>query len=540
MRSGTHVRHFLVLRLVIALSGFVLIHLWSASREPGAPAAGGALPHAIIAAYSLEAIAACAILRWVRRLRLFITVQVAVDLCMEGLLVAFTGGAGSVFCPLFFASIFAASTVLSAEGAFVCSSGATIILALACMIPSVREGGSGADYSWRLASYLFTYGLAFHGVSLLSSHLVKGADEAERLTEEIIENMAEGLVAADHGGRILALNERARHLLGLEPGRRFEGDPIDVLAGRKVRDFVADKLRTCAEGQWETICDGTAGSTLPALVTASVLRDAKGRPRGAVALLQDLTLRREVEAASRRIARLEELTEVARGIAHEVRNPLASMCGCAEEIAQEPNLAADTLRLCEIMRREARRVDGIIDEFLNFARLRTLAVTKVDVGELMTHVGELLRARTERTEIRVERPCARTEAWVDRDLLTQLLLNLGINALDAIGQAAGMVRLRAGYARGRGDAPGIALSVEDNGCGIPHEYQERIFTPFFSQKARGTGIGLAMAHRIALLHGGEIGVESVPGTGTTFRVWLPVGSPAPEARRIDARETVWT
>ncbi|HAK95247.1 MAG TPA: hypothetical protein DCM87_09645 [Planctomycetes bacterium] len=540
MRSATQVRHFLVLRLVIALSGFVLIHLWGASRESGAQAAAGALPHVVIAAYSLEALAAYAIVRRIRRLRLFIMIQVAVDLGMEGLLVACTGGAGSAFCPLFFASIFAASTVLSAEGAFVCSSTATIVLALACIIPSVREGGTGADYSWRLATYLFTYGLAFHGVSVLSSHLVRGAAEAERLTEEIIENMAEGLVAADRGGRILALNERARRLLGLEAGRRFEGDPVDVLAGTRAREFVADKLRTAAEGRWETLCDGPAGSALPALVTASVLRDGKGRPRGAVALLQDLTLRREVEAATRRIARLEELTEVARGIAHEVRNPLASICGCAEEVAQEPNLAADTLRLCEIMRREARRVDGIIDEFLNFARLRTLSVSRFDAGELLAHVGALLRARTERTEIRVERPCARVEISADRDLLTQLLLNLGINALDAIGQAAGMARLRTAPARGRGDAPGIEFSVEDNGCGIPKEYQERIFTPFFSRKAGGTGIGLAMAHRIALLHGGEIDVESVPGKGTAFRVWLPAGSPAPEARRIDAEEPVWT
>ncbi|NMD35561.1 MAG: PAS domain S-box protein, partial [Planctomycetes bacterium] len=532
MRSATQVRDFLILRLVIAVSGFVLIQLWGASRESAAQAAAGALPHGVIAAYSLEALAAFALLGRVRRLRLFIMIQVAVDLVMEGLLVACTGGAGSVFCPLFFASIFAASTVLSTEGAFVCSSTATIILAVACMLPLMRAGTAGSEYSWRLAAYLFTYGLAFHGASVLCLRIARGAAEAERLTEEIIENMAEGLIATDRAGHIAVLNERARHLLGLETGRRFVGAPIDVLAGKKVREFVADKLRSSAEGRWETVCDGPAGSAFPALVSASALRDGKGRPRGAVALVQDLTLRREVEAASRRIARLEELTEVARGIAHEVRNPLASICGCAEEIAQEPNLAPETLRLCEIMRREARRVDGIIDEFLHFARLRSLSVSRFDAGDLIAHVGELLRARAGRTEIRAERPCARVEITADRDLMTQLLLNLGINALEAIGPAAGMVRLRAAPVPGGGGDPGIEFLVEDNGCGIAKEHQERIFTPFFSQKARGLGIGLAMAHRITLLHGGEIGVDSVPGQGTAFRVWLPAEAAAPEPVRI--------
>ncbi len=540
MRNTTHVRHFLVLRLVIALSGFVLIVLWDASQGQAASPQGSAILYAVVAAYSLEAILARVAMRLVTRVRLFITLQVAVDLSMEGLLVACTGGAASVFCPLFIASIFAASTVLSVEGAMVCSSSATIILALACMLPQMASGATGGDYSWRLASYLFTYGLAFHGVSLLSSRVVGGAAEAECLTEEIIENMAEGLIAADTQGRILAVNEKARALLGCEQGRRLEGARIDALAGRRERAFVAERLRAGGEGHWEHVFEVDPGRRIPVLVTTTVLRDDKGRKRGTVLLLQDLSLRREVEAATRRIARLEELTEVARGIAHEVRNPLASMCGCAEEIAHETNLSPETVRLTEILRREARRIDGIIDEFLNFARIRKLKVCVVDVGELIGHVGELLRARAGRSEVRVERPCGRTEVWGDRDLLTQLFLNLGINALEAMGAATGMVRVRAEIVGGPGGrSPAVEVTVEDNGCGIAREDLGKLFTPFFSRKARGTGLGLAIANRIAQVHGGAIGVESAPGRGSTFRVRLPQGSNAQDVREPEPEEAVW-
>jgi PAS domain S-box-containing protein len=376
---------------------------------------------------------------------------------------------------------------------------------------------------------------------MLSSRVVGGVDAAERLTEEIIENMAEGLIAADTQGRILAVNEKARALLGFAQGRRLEGCSVDEFVGREERELVAERLRAGAQGHWEIAFSAGTGRKIPILMTTTALRDNKGRKRGTVLLLQDLSLRREVEAAARKIAKLEELTDVARGIAHEVRNPLASMCGCAEEIAHEPHLSPETKRLTEILRREAHRVDGIIDEFLSFARIRKLAVSAVDAGELVAHVGDLLRARAGRSEVRVERPCSRLEVWGDRDLLTQLLLNLGINALEAIGEPAGMVRLRAAAVEDPGATPsGVEIVVDDNGGGIAREDLGKIFTPFFSRKARGSGLGLSIAQRIVLVHGGEIRVDSTPGRGTTFRVRLPLGSSAQEAAEREPEESVWT
>jgi signal transduction histidine kinase len=304
-----------------------------------------------------------------------------------------------------------------------------------------------------------------------------------------------------------------------------------------------------AHGRWQlrTSVKRSDGSSFPIEITRSVFLGRKGTVRGAVFLLRDLTLHKQVDAAARRIAKLEELTEVARGIAHEVRNPLASMCGCAEELAREAGEARDTRRLTDILVREAKRVDSIIDDFLSFARIRKVRRTTVDVGELIAQVGVLLRARVTGPDrhVSVEKPATPITISGDRDLLTQLLLNVGINALEALEPRGGEVRLSAEPKHSpfasedveEGAERGVEITVTDTGCGIADGEETKIFNPFFSHKVRGTGLGLTIAHRIARIHGGTITVSSAPGEGSTFRIWL---SGASVAERLPAySEASW-
>ena len=524
--------HFLILRLVIALGGLLLIQFWRETLPESPSAALSSLVYIVLGAYLLEAVGAFALVRFVKRVTWFVALQIGVDLLTVGIMVASTGGAASLFCPLFLATVFAASTVIDLEGSIVCSSAATVILAAASIVPHMTDPTEGEPDSWRIASCLFTYALALHGVSLLTARLVGGIREAERLTEDIVETMGEGLIAADRGGAILAFNGEARKLLGIGSDERLEGRTIDSVLPGRAFEAVRNSVLTAGERQWQTHLECENGRSYPVEIKSSVLRGRKGNIRGTVLLLRDLTLRLKVDAAARRIGKLEELTEVARGIAHEVRNPLASMCGCAQEIAQEKGISGQTRRLTEILVREAQRVDGIIDDFLSFARIRRVRRTAIDVGELIASTGILLQARESDAprRVAVEEPVEPIVISGDVDLLTQLLLNVGINALEAVAPDGGTVVLAAErrpspFCRGGAwkveEEPGVEITVTDNGRGIPADELGRIFNPFYSQKAQGTGLGLTIAHRIARIHGGTISVSSKLGEGSVFRIWLP-------------------
>ncbi len=565
MKYGKRLEHFLILRLVIALAGFLLDQFWRGSL-PEPPAAGlSSFLYAVLSIYLLEAIGALAFVRLVKRPHLFIAIQVAIDLLLVGALVARTGGSGSLFCPLFFACVLAASTVMNLEGSIVCSSSATIILAAASVVPHMLDA-THAGNSWRIASYLLTYGLALHGVSILSARLVGSLAEATNLTTDIVETMGEGLIAADRSGRILMFNNEARTLLDIAAEERLEGRTMPSILRNHSREsdkgfeILVHRITSAAESHTKTTLRRANGKPFPVEIKTTVLRGRKGNVRGTVLLLRDLTLRYQIDAAARRIAKLEELTEIARGIAHEVRNPLASMCGCAQEIVQEEGISGQTKRLADILVREAKRVDRIIDDFLSFARIRKLKRQSLDVGELIASVGILLEARLtgEHQRVVVEKPSDPITISGDQDLLTQLLLNVGINALEALEDEEGEVRLSAErqlppFYQAPGWNPkiedGVQISVSDTGCGLAESELTKIFNPFYSRKAKqtepmtgasktqGTGLGLTIAHRIARIHGGTITVSSESGEGSTFRIWLPGATTQNE--KTQCTETVW-
>ena len=221
---------------MIALAGFLLVRLWRESLSVEPEFSLFSSLYAVLGLYFLEAVTSLFLLRFVRRTKPFVVFQIGVDLLMVGIMVASTGGSTSLFCPLFFASVLAASTVLDLEGSILCSSSATVILAAASIVPHMVKGNAPSSVNpWALASYLFTYALSLHGVSLLSARLVGGLTEAMNLTEEIVETMGEGLIATGKNGRILVFNREARKLLGISEREEPEGKTIrDILTGENL------------------------------------------------------------------------------------------------------------------------------------------------------------------------------------------------------------------------------------------------------------------------------------------------------------------
>jgi two-component system sensor histidine kinase PilS (NtrC family) len=216
---------------------------------------------------------------------------------------------------------------------------------------------------------------------------------------------------------------------------------------------------------------------------------------------------------------------MAAGIAHEIRNPLASISGSLELLSSAQHLEADDRKLMDIALREIERLDALITDFLAYARPRPPQLETIDLGAEIESLASSIRALTAGEPAPALRVLeAGSGLWIqaDRDQLISVLWNLVRNAHEA-GESRPVE-----VAVGRQEDERVYLLVTDRGAGIAEEHLAKIFEPFFTTKQRGTGLGLATVHRIIQQHGGTIEVRSASGQGTTFSIVLPAApSPAP-------------
>lgn len=236
-------------------------------------------------------------------------------------------------------------------------------------------------------------------------------------------------------------------------------------------------------------------------------------------LERSLQEREELETQLIRAGRLSALGELVAGVAHEIRNPLASISGSAQALATEFDEDHRKYPIVQIMNREIERLERVVKTFLDFARPSPPARARVDLRSLAEHAHDLLASAPERESVdfEVDGP----NIWVegDRDQLTQVLLNLGLNAVRAVGESEAP-RVRFEVERRRiGESDWACVTVRDNGPGISEELVEQVFDPFFTTYDDGTGLGLSISNRIIEAHDGIIEVESMPN-GTAFIVCL--------------------
>ena len=277
-------------------------------------------------------------------------------------------------------------------------------------------------------------------------------------------------------------------------------------------------------------------------VAAYVLRDADGVSGGRVLIFQDVTEVVEMEAELRRSERLAAVGELSASIAHEIRNPLAAISGSIQMLRNESGaLGGDAAaRLMKIVLRETDRLNLLITDFLRYARPGPLQLEPVVVRDAVSEMLEVFApALPDGVEVVAEVEEGLT-VHADAAQLRQLLWNLVLNAVQAMPDG-GELTIRAAVMpeeapqearserRNMGEAKSAwaELSVRDKGTGIPAELVDRIFDPFFTTKPQGSGLGLAMVHRIVEEHGGSLGVKSVVGRGTEMRVRLPLMEPSP-------------
>jgi signal transduction histidine kinase len=241
---------------------------------------------------------------------------------------------------------------------------------------------------------------------------------------------------------------------------------------------------------------------------------------------------RELEQRLRRSDRLAALGSLAAGLAHEIKNPLTSLLTFGRHLTRRFDDEQFRAKFQSVVPRELERINGIVERLLELARPPRLQFVAVRLPPLLDRAVELYAHEMESRPVQVVREHARDlpALWADPDALYQAVVNLIRNALEAM-PAGGRLVLRTGWSDaphvslpGRRAAAGrrIRVEIEDSGVGIPAGDADRVFNPFFTTKDGGTGLGLALTHKIVEDHGGSIDFRAVPGGGTVFRIVLPL------------------
>ena len=499
----------------------------------------------IAVTYGMTAVYA-ATLRLVDRHRWLIDVQLGADALIVSAFIYVTGGVTSVFSSLYVLPIMAASTVQFRRGALVVATFSTMVYCAMVLAQYMAAAGLLRDRwlapmgmtlpSEAVAQYTVALNVfGFFAVALLSGSLAESVRTAgarlqqastkiaglEALNQHVIDSLPSGLATTDPQQRILTFNRAAEAITG-QSFRLVVGRPVaDVLQlPPRIADILGNELDSGEARRLEFRFRTEDGrGEIDIGLSATHLETPDGRA-GFLITFQDVTDFKRLEHHARIQQRLAAVGEMAAGIAHEIRNPLASMSGSIQILRQELPLSREQEQLIDIVLRESDRLNTTIRSFLEYARPRRFAIQRLDVRRPLNDAALLLRNSSEIADahaIEVDVPDG--ELWYDADehQIKQIVWNLATNGVRAMPDGG---RLRLSGARDAA-SEGVIITVEDQGIGMPPEALDGLFQPFHGSFVKGSGLGLAIVHRIVTDYHGEIQVSSHPGAGTVVTVRLP-------------------
>ena len=363
------------------------------------------------------------------------------------------------------------------------------------------------------------YQLAQASLEAQQRHL----SDVQAFRDLIFQSVGTGLIAVGPDGRITAFNRAAEAITGLpadaalgEPWPRVFGDEVDL---ERVRAAVSAR-----EGQsqrYEIHLRRRDGRSVPVGISFWLLRSGEGDAIGLIGVCQDLSSIKQMEERMRQADRLAALGRMSANIAHEIRNPLASVSGAIEVLARDIPSDPTRDRLVEIVLSESARLNHLISDFLEYARPAPLAPTEINAAKVLDDVVVLLEHRRLPDNLKVIREYSETlMVRADPQQLRQAIWNLCLNAVQSM-PSGGELRVGGRVLEGEGRPGRVQMWIGDTGSGIAEADLPHIFEPFYSTKPEGSGLGLAMVYRVVQEHGGDIDVRSVPRGGTTFTLGLP-------------------
>jgi two-component system sensor histidine kinase PilS (NtrC family) len=495
------------------------------------------------------------------RSTLFIYFQLFADAALITGLVYYTGGIASPFSFLYLLTIITAVIMLYRRGGFLLASvsgiayGALVDLQYLGLLPVEGSVAASAPSPYTHYYSIFLHFFAFYAVSFLVSYLAENLKRTGSILEEqrghladlqvfnelVINSMSSGLITLDLQGRISKVNQVALRLTRYGEGELMGQNILDLLGlPRRYLRLIDRKLSRRRLYRFDRKVTRRDGVTIPVGVSTSLLRDKDRTPLGYIIIFQDLTEMRKLEEDLRTRDRLAVVGEMAADVAHEIRNPLASISGSVQLLSADSAAGEEHRHLLAIIQRESTRLDRSIHEFLSFARPAPLVLQEVNLSEMVRDTATLLRNSDELLpghQIEVDLPEGEVSLQADGDRLRQVVWNLSRNALKAMAEGG---RLTIRLQPPADDM--LSIDFSDEGHGFLEDSRRQVFQPFARKFRRGTGLGLAIVYRIIQAHGGRISIGNLPEGGARVRIELsvsgrPLGPPG-EHRPDKERETI--
>ncbi len=441
--------------------------------------------------------------------------QMMVDFGVVAITISFSGAEKSFFTFLLVTVILEAGVLMGLSQGFVFATLSSLFMFFHFAVSTPRSDDPLTHWYHFLILVIGFFFTAF--ISGYWNQRVSGMKQFQR---EILDNLSSGFLICDTKGLVIAMNRAACHILGVDEGnvagRHVEGiimpesgaeNPV-VTALRSQKDFTSYEFHARV-GEQETKLLG---------LTTNPLRDSRGAVTGLIASFTDLTEMAHMRQLLQQQDRMAVIGELTAGLAHEIRNPVAAIRGAMEELRRGTEKPAMVERLANIAIRESDHLNDIVTGFLDFARDPSRRHTIVNLSAMVDNVRAHLErqfAHARDLRITTRTPETVVEVLGDRMQLRQVFLNLGQNAIEAMHEQGTLtISLLT-------DAGPAEVRFDDEGPGIPPDKVSRIFEPFFTEKERGVGMGLAICLRIVTSHDGTMQVAARPEGGTSMRVRLP-------------------
>ena len=360
----------------------------------------------------------------------------------------------------------------------------------------------------------------------LSTLLQKKGEEFSKLKNlhnMILHNMNSGLITTDFDNSIIYCNRAAENILGYSADDMIRQNLDRFFVYSDKEDFLLSETdpHNPDREKSEMIAKTNSGEEITIGFNLSFIRDDVDETVGKVLVFTDLTEVKQLEWQVRQGHKLKTMGEMAASVAHEIRNPLASIRGSIEMLAENMNCTEEQDRLLKVLLKESDRLNNIIEHFLAFARESSLNIEKQNISEIISEVVTLCnndRSKNSNIRIAFHSPAHVEYVLGDEAQLKQVFFNLIRNAVDSI-RDEGNVEIAIN--RDPADEQSLQIAINDTGEGIVESDLQRIFEPFYTTKSKGFGIGLPLAEKIIRNHNGTIDVESRPAGGSTFTVKLP-------------------
>jgi len=435
------------------------------------------------------------------------------------LLIYFVGIQQSLLIFLFLVNIILCGILFQRKGALALATLTSVLFSFLLSLDFNVQGQTAflavgvnnlAFFSVAYLSGYLSEQLNFMGVQLVEK--VRDIKALKNLNTLILDTMNSGLMTMETSGTIVQVNPFARRRLGKS---------ADEIMGHSLSEFfpsfTSDELAGRVGGSFDQKL-GPSGEQRDLRMHLAQLKDIETEASGYVLTFQDETEFRRLEGKLRQSEKLAAIGQLAAGIAHEIRNPLASISGSIQLLQDNGDTGSENRQLMNIVNREINRLNTLITEFLDYARPEAPMEDRVDLGRLLKDIMALMDYQQEgsgvQKKVQIEDGC---KILGNQDKLKQAFLNIIVNGYQALAkEPEGLLSIAVSS-----KADFFEVEIKDNGCGIEDKVVKRIFEPFLTTKAKGTGLGLAITHSILESHNADVRVESQVGEGTSFKIRFP-------------------